>query len=450
MEIQFTLEETVNGLLTITVGEDDYLPAVNKQLKDLRRKAQIPGFRPGTAPMAMIQRQYGATAKYDAVNKVVDEQLSKYIADNHLRLLGQPMVSDKQTEQDLDNATTFTFYFDLALEPSFDITLDKSDTINYYSIIINDELIDKQVKMFAESASLLQDVDSYEEHDVLHGTLTELNEDGSVKDGGITQSEVLIMPDFVNDDDQKALFTGTTVGDTIVINPRKMYGDTELAAMLNIEKENIDQHTGDFHYTITSISRQLPAKGQELYDRTFGEGVCHSDEEFRQMITDGLTKQLKEDADYRFLDDLKAYAKTKIGELTFPDTLLKKFMRTTVKDDKEREAIDEEYPEMRDALEWQLIRNKLVTQLNVTVDANDVQAQAIVAAQAEFAQYGMRSAPKEYVDEYAKRLLNEEKSREQIVFLALNFKLAQAVKDNVNINNIDISLDDFNHLDTNA
>jgi len=448
MKVSFENPDKINALLTITVEEDDYKNDVEKTLKDYRKKANVPGFRPGQAPMGMIKRQFGASVKMDAINKIVGNEIQKYIADNKVQMLGEPLASEKQEPQDLEKAGPYTFMFDIAVAPEFDVELSDKDTIDYYSIDVDDELVNRQVEMFASRTGKYEDAETYAEGDMLKGDLRELDENGNTKEGGLTVEAAVLMPNYIKADDQKKLFDGAKAGDIITFNPRKAYpeSDTEISALLKIKKEEVAEHTGDFSYQITQIQRfQNHAVDQELFDQTFGEGVVKSEEEFRQKIGEGLKVQLGRDSDYKFLLDVRKYVEDKVGQLTYPDALLKRIMLQNNKD-KGQEFVDKNYEASLKELSWSLMRSKLSEKAGVKVNDHDVKNAARETARVQFAQYGMSNVPEEYVDNYANELLKKQETVQNFVDRAVDVKLTEAVKNVVKLNEKHISLDDFNKM----
>ena len=448
MKVSFENPDKINGLLTITVEEDDYKSEVEKTLKDYRKKANVPGFRPGQVPMGMIKRQFGSAVKMDAVNKIVGEQINKYIADNKINMLGQPLASEAQQPQDLEKEAPYTFIFDIAVAPEFDIELTAKDKIDYYDITVDDALINRQVEMFASRLGKNADVEEYADGDVVKGDLRELDEKGNTKENGLTVEAVMVMPEYIKAAAQKKLFKGAKVGDVITFNPRKAYKDrdAELASLLKVGKDKLAEHEGDFSYQITNIQRfENHPVDQELFDQTFGKGQVKDEKEFRAKIAEGLKKQLEVDSDYKFLQDVRKYAEEKVGQLTYPDALLKRVMKENNKE-KDQEFIDKNYEASIRELTWSLIRNKLSEKAQIKVNDDDVRNAARETARVQFAQYGMNNVPDEYVSNYADQLLKKQESVQQFVDRAVDLKLIEAIKKVVKLNKKSISLDDFNKM----
>lgn len=448
MKVSFENPDKINGLLTITVEEADYKNEVDQTLKDYRKKANVPGFRPGQVPMGMIKRQYGGAVKMDAINKIVGEQINKYITDNKINMLGQPLASEAQQPQDLEKEGPYTFIFDIAVAPEFEIELTSKDKIDYYDINVDDALIDRQVEMFASRLGKNVDVEEYADGDVIKGDLRELDKNGNTKEDGLTVEAAMVMPEYIKAAAQKKLFKGAKVGDIITFNPRKAYkdSDAEMAALLKIEKDKLAEHEGDFSYQITNIQRfENHAIDQELFDQTFGKDQVKDEKAFRAKIAEGLKGQLEMDSDYKFLQDVRKYAEEKVGQLTYPDALLKRMMKENNKE-KDQEFIDKNYDASIKELTWSLIRNRLSEKAQVKVNDEDVRNAARETARVQFAQYGMNNVPDEYVNNYADELLKKQESVQQFVDRAIDLKLIEAFKKTVKLNKKSISLDDFNKM----
>lgn len=448
MKISFENPDKVNGLMTIAVEEADYKENVEKTLKDYRKKANMPGFRPGQAPMGLIKRQYGAAARMDEINKLVGKEIYKYVQDNNIQMLGEPLPSEKQEPQDLENGTEFTFYFDIAVAPEMKVSLTGRDKVDYYNIIVDDKLVDQQVDMFASRAGSYEKARTYKDNDMLKGDLRELDEAGNTKEGGITVEAAVLMPTYIKVDDQKKLFDGAKLGDIITFNPHKAYpdNDTEVSSLLKIERDTVKDMTSDFSFQITEIQRFAKhAVDQELFDQTFGEGVVKDEKEFREKIAEGLKRQLATDSDFKFIQDVRAHCEKKVGELTYPDALLKRIMLSNNKD-KGEDYVEKNYAQSIKELTWHLIKEQLVKAQNIKIEDADVKEAAKEAARAQFAQYGMNNVPEDYIENYANEVLKKGDSNDALVDRAIDRKLTAVLKTVVKLNEKEVSLEDFNKL----
>lgn len=449
MKVSFDCPDKINGLLTVTIEEDDFKNDVEKELKNYRKRANVPGFRPGMVPMGLIRRQYGNAVKMDVVNNKLSEEVNKYIQDNKINMLGMPLGSEKQTPVDLEKDAPYTFMFDIAVAPEFDIELSDKDAIDYYDITVDDKLVDQQVDGFASRFGAYQKAEEYKEGDVLKGDLRELDAEGNTKEGGVEVEGATVMPQYLKDDDQKKLFEGAKAGDIITFNPYKAYaGGAEVATLLKVEREKKDDYQGDFSYQITEVQHfEKHAVDQKLFDQVFGKDEVKDEKSFREKIAEGVKQQLATDEDFRFLQDLRKYAEEKVGQLTYPDALLKRVLKENNKD-KDDEFINKNYEASLKDLTWSLIKNKLAEKAEVKVNDDDVKNVAREIARAQFAQYGMQNVGEEYVNNYAEELLKQRDTVNQFAERAVDEKLVAAIKPVVKLNHKEISLEDFNKMVT--
>lgn len=446
MKISFENADKVNGQLTIVVEEADYNEKVEKTLKDYRKKANIPGFRPGQAPLSLIKKQVGEQVKMDELNKLVGETIYSYLKDNNIQFLGEPLPSAKQEAQDLAKPAPYTFVFDIAVAPEIDLELTDKDKLDYYEITVDDKLVDEQVDMFASRAGKYEQVEKYQAKDMLKGDMKELNADGSEKEGGIVKEGAVLMPEYIKVDDQKKLFKGLKRGQVVVFNPKKAFPESaiEVSSMLGIGKEEAANVDSDFAFHVLEITRYVKAPvNQELFDAIYGEGAVKDEADFRSKIAEGIANQLVSNSEYKLLQDLRAYCEKKVGKLVFPEEMLKRVMRTKVKDAKE---VDEKFDASLEELKWHLIKERLVKANDVKVNDDDVLDAARLQARIQFAQYGMSNLPDETVDNYAREMLKNRETLDGFVDRAVENKLVEALKKVVKLKKKKVSLDDFNKM----
>ena len=448
MKISFENPDKVNGLLTLTVEEADYKENVEKTLKDYRKKANVPGFRKGMVPMGMIKKQFGTTVKVDEINKLLGEEIYKYVKDNNIQMLGEPLPSDKQVPVDMEKEAPYTFMFDIAVAPEMNATLTGDDTIDHYTITVDDDVVNRQIDIFASRAGHYDKVEEYQANDMLKGDLRELDAEGNTKEGGITVEGAVLMPEYIKVEDQKKLFDGAKLGDIITFNPKKAYpdSDVEVSSLLKMKKEEVADLNSDFSFQITEISRYVKAEvNQELFDTVFGKDAVKDEMEFRGKIADGLKAQFEVDTDFKFIQDVRKYMEEKVGELTYPDALLKRIMLNNNKD-KGQEYVDKNYDQSIKELTWHLIKEQLVAANGIKIEDADVKETAKEAARAQFAQYGMTNIPEEYIDNYATDMLKKKEYIDSFVDRSIDRKLTEALKKVVKLNEKTATLDEFNKL----
>ena len=448
MKITFDCPDKINGQLTMTIEPADYQEQVEKTLKNYRKKAQVPGFRPRMVPMGMIKKQYGTAVKVEEINKLMGEKLYGYIQENKIEMLGEPLPSEKQVPQDFEKEGDLTFVFDIAVAPEFKVELTDKDKIDYYQIKVEDKLIDDQVQMYASQAGEFVKAETFSGNDTITGDMRELDADGNTKEGGIAAEGAMVMPAYIKDEDQKKLFDGCKAGDIITFNPKKAYpdNDAEVAALLKVQKDDVKDLTADFSYQITEIRHFQPADvDQKLFDRVFGEGTVTDEKAFREKIAETIAPQLQQNSDYKFMLDLRQYAENKVGELTFPEALLKRVMMQNNKD-KGADFVEKNFEGSIKELKWHLIKQQLVAANNVKVEEADLKAVAKEAIRAQFAQYGMSNVPDDVLENYAAEQLKKRENIDNFVDRAVETKLTEALKNVVKLNQKEVTLEDFNKL----
>ena len=446
MNVKFENVSKVQGLLTVSMEKADYQENVDKALKDAKKKVQMPGFRPGMVPMSLVQKMYGKSIKADEINKLLQEKVFGYIKDNKIDMLGEPLPNEeKEAGMSLDDDNQ-TFYFDIALAPQFNAEIGKDDAITYYEIKVTPEMVESQVKAYTQQNGHYEQVDSYQENDVIKGQLVELNADGSVKEGGIVVEGATLMPQYIKDADQKKLFGRAKKGDVITFNPAKAYEGNaiEISSLLNKKKEEVEGIDADFSLTIQDITRFVESElNQEVFDRVFGKDAVKDEAGFRAKVEESLAQSFVPDSDYKFLLDLRAYMMEKVGKLEYAEDLLKRIMKANKPDAEQDEAT---FQRSLEELTWHLIQEKLVEKYNIKVEDADVKAMAREATRAQFAQYGMMNIPDELLDNYSKDMLKKRETVDGLVNRAIETKLTAAVKGDVKLKNKKVTVDEFNKL----
>ena len=449
MNITFECADKVNGLMTITVEKADYEEKVNKTLKDYRKKAQVPGFRPGMVPMGLVKRQYGTAIKVDEVNRMLGEKLYDYIRENKIRMLGEPLPNqEKQQPQDFEKDETFTFVFDIAVAPEFKVELTAKDKIEFYNITVDDKLIDDQVQMYASQAGEFVEAKEWSGNDTLKGDLRQLDAAGNTLEGGITTEGGMIMPSYIKGEDEKKKFDGAKLGDIITFNPKKAYpdNDAEVAALLKVKKEDIADVDSDFSFQVTEIRHFQPAEvDQKLFDRVFGEGAVKDEKAFREKIAEQLKVQFVGSSDYKFMQDVRAHLEKKVGKLEFPEALLKRVMLQNNKD-KGADFVEQNFDGSIKELAWHLIKEQIVAAQEIKIEDEDVKRVAREAIRAQFAQYGMANVPDDVLDNYAEEQLKKRENIDNFVDRAVDLKLTEKLKTVVKLDEKTVTLDEFNKM----
>lgn len=445
MNVNFEKNGNVNGVITITLGEADYAEKVKKNLKRIGQSHPVKGFRPGHTPLSILEKLYGKQVLADVVNDEIGEQLTKYIHENKLNVLGEPIVTD-DTNFDLENGKEFTFKFNVGLAPEFDVDL-ASIEIPYYSIAVDEEMFEKQSKSMRMRFGSREDAEEVAPEALLKGSLVELNEDGSVKEGGINVESTYVSPRFFKSEDEKAKFAGKKLNEEVVFNPwNTCEGNLgELGGMLNLKREEADVKS-DFKMTITQISVDKEAElNQEFFDMAFGKDVVKSEEEYVAKVKEGIKASLVGDSNYRFTIDAQNAIVNHIGEIELPDEFLKKFF--VMKDEKNTaEKMEEEYPKMRPQLIWQLAKDKIAANGAIKVEEEDLLNIAKVLVTQQFSQYGIYNAPADAVERQAKEIVKNNDYRRDLANRAVDDKVFGYIRATAKIAEKEVSVNDFNAL----
>ena len=449
MNVSLQNIDKVSALLTVKLEKTDYQEQVDKSLKSLRQKAQLPGFRKGMVPASLIKKMYGKSVVAEEVNKLLSETVYKYIQDNKVNILGEPLPNeDKQQPIDFDTMEEFEFLFDIALAPEFKAEVSAADKVDYYDIDVTDEMVDNQVKAYTQRNGKYEKVDAYAENDMLKGMLAELDESGNTKEGGIQVEGAVMMPSYMKNDDQKAIFANAKVNDVLVFNPHTAWDGNaaELASLLKVDKEAAANVQSNFSFQVEEITRFVPGElNQDIFDQVFGKDVVKTEEEFRARVKETIAKQFVADSDYKFLIDLRKVMMEKVGKLEFPDALLKRVMRLN-NQDKDEKFVEDNYDKSIEELTWHLIKEQLVKANDIKVEENDIKNMAKESTRAQFAQYGMLNVPDELLENYSKEMLKRKESVEGLVNRVVETKLVAAVKPQVTLEHKAISAADFNKM----
>ena len=440
--MEFTLknQDATSAILSVNIQEADYSALVEKQLKNIHQKANFPGFRPGMVPMGLVKKQYGVAVKAEEINKLLQTKIFEYIRENKVDMLGEPLpIEEQQANINMADDKEFTFEFEIALAPKFEAVLDSNDKLAYYKIQPSEEMIDGQAKAYAQRCGEYKQVESCEDGDMLKGTLTESVENG------IVVREAVMMPLYMKNADQKALFAGAKVNDVVTFNPSVAFdnNEAELSSLLKVEKSEVAAHNGEFTFTVAEITRFVASEiNQEVFDAAFGKDAVKTEEEFRAKIAEQFEARFEVESDYKLLMDVRSYLMEKVGKLEFNESILRRIMDMSKAEGSE--VSEEEFQKSLTELAWHLIKEQLAKKFEVKIDDNDVLEVAKGATRDQFAQYGMANVPEDLLENYAKEMLKQDKTREALINRAVDVKLIQAIKGVVTLNEEKVSVEDFN------
>lgn len=448
MNVSLKNIDATKGIVKLEIVPADYAEKVEKSLRSFRQKANVPGFRKGMVPMGMVKKMYGKHVLVEEINKLVSENLYNYIRENKLNILGEPLPNEtEQKEINFDTQDEFEFCFDVAFAPEIKIALSKNDKVPYYQVVIDDEMVGKQIESYQANYGAYDEVEDVEEKDLIKGTVAEL-ENGAPKEGGIVVEDAVLMPMYIKDEAEKAKFIGAKKNAVVVFNPNKAYegAEAEISSFLKVDKSAVAGITGDFSFEIKEVTRHKSAEvNQELFDKVFGEGTVTNEEEFKNKIREAILEQFTPQSDFKFLTDTRDLLVEKAGELSFAEDLLKRWL-LVANEKNTKEKIDEEYPQIINDLKYHLIKEALVKENNLKVEDADIENFAKRVAKAQFAQYGMLSVPEDVLSNYAKDMLKNKQTLQNIIDRAVEEKLAEWLKGQVELDTKTMTVEEFNKL----
>ncbi|PID89603.1 MAG: trigger factor [Bacteroidia bacterium] len=442
--------DELNAVLTLKVEKTDYEERVNNVLKNHRRKASLPGFRPGKVPMGIIKKMMGKAVLSEEVNKIINENLLKYIKEEKIKYLGQPLPKREQQNIDFENEEDFVVQFDLGLSPKVDLVLDKNIQFPYYKIQNDEEMSEKIIEKYRSQFGGNKILEIADEDSYLKGDIEELDDEGNKKEEGIETEGTLISLSVFKDEDEKNKFIGANVNEVIAFDLKKaLPNPVELSQITGIEKEEIDKLSDKFQMTIREITKFEKAElNTELYDKIFGQGVVQTEEEFKTKISEKVEKELEITSEGKFSADVRKIFLEKIN-FELPNKFLKKWLIATNDSEKiNEEMLEKDYPKIQEEIRWQVIKDKIAEDHEITIEPTELERGAEEFARMKFKEFGMDfEIPEEYIKNYAKELLiNQENSAQKIYEIEVEKKILAKIKTLTSLEEKNVTLDEFKNI----
>ncbi len=433
--------DTLNAEIVISVTPEDYEPKVKEGIKKVQKQAAMPGFRQGKVPEGLIKKQYGTQIMVDEINKLLNESIYKFIEDNKLDILGNPLPK-QETPVDFENQKNFEFTYQIGLAPNFDVKLGKDLSFNYKTVKIDEELVDKYVKDVRRNYGKPVNPETASEKDVLFVDINELDETGAIKPGGVFKSTSIGIERLKNDS-AKSKLLGAKKEDKIVINANDLY-ETALdkSVSLGIDKDAAETFNANLQLTVKNIARLEDADlDQDLFDKIYGPGTVTTEAEFRDKIKHELGLMFNVDAD-RFLQ--QEIEKTLVDKynLSLPDDFLKRWLLAVNEKPITQEQLENEYPMYARSMQWKLIENKIIKNNNVVVNAEEAAEEAKAFIRSEYAKYG-QTPTEEDLAKITQSLLSKEKEAQKIYENIYTRKVLDLIKNNCSLNTKEVSYDEF-------
>lgn len=437
MNIKENRIDDLNLELTLQIEHSDYADAKKKKLADFRRKAEIKGFRKGMVPASLIEKMYGQNALVDSVNDVISATLGKYIEDNGIKVVGEPLPSEDQPSVEWKDGNSFEFKFDIASNPELGFELGKDDEIVYYTITATAEAKAEMKSNILKQYGSLEEGEQAKADDFI---IVDFEQEGMKVEGAYVALRSVA-------EDVRPAFVGVKAGDVLNVNVNEAFtNESDRASMLKLKKEELAELNPEFSMKVVNVKTFVDAPlTQETYDKVFGEGVVKSEEEFDAKIEERLKAEYTNEADYRFQTDARRYLVEKAGVKVAED-FLKRWIFVANEGKFTKEEIEKEWPMFIEDYRWQLVRDYLSAKLGVKVEEADIIAAAKSQAAYQLAMYGMNNLPEEQLEMFAKNILGQEKESRRIVENVENMKVLAAVREAVTLKKKKISVAKFREL----
>ena len=434
----------LNARLKVKVSPEDYQPKVSETLSKYRKTANIPGFRPGHAPMGMIQKQYGKSVLFDEVSKMVTDAINNYIYEEKLNLLGNPIpVEENGFNGDFSNPTDFEFIYEIGFPPSIEVAISNKDSFDFEKVDVNQELINKQAEDIRRRYGKLVSTDEVQEKDLILGRFVELNDDKSVKEGGIDHTSSISL-EFLDSDDVRKLFVGKKVGDSIELNPDDVSkGPKDKAAMLGVKEDALENVGSLFSYTINEVkAMELAELNSDLFLKLYTDATVTNEEEFVARIKSDLEKMFEQDSDKKLYRTIYDSLMEKVNA-DFPDDFLKRWIKQVNDKPVTDEQIEAEYEGYRNMLKWQLIEKTLFDKHNLVIDQTELVNFTKHLLRTNYANYGIFEVDEEELTQSAMKFLQDKKQTDSIISRLAEDKLINLFKTEATLKEKLVSYDEF-------
>ena len=439
MKITQEKKDELNALLKINLSSKDYQQKVNDVIKNYCKTANVPGFRKGKVPAGQIKKMYGKSILVEEVNKLLQDSIYKYITENKIEVLGNPLPLENNI--DWENSVDFEFKFEMGLAPDFKVNLDKKVKFNFYKIKADKKMIDHYSNDVAKRYGSMIHPDISEENDLILGDFVQLDNKKNILEGGISHTASVAL-DVIMDKKSKKSLIGVSKDSEVIIRINKNFSK-DVSHMLNINKEQADLLDSNFKFTVKNISRMNPSDlNQDLFDKVFGKGSVNNKKEFRSKIQDEIEKSFIVESDRKLKNDVVLHLINKLN-LKLPDEFLKKWLLQTNDKNLTSEQIEAEYTQYSKSLRWQLIENKIIKENNLEVTNEDVLNHTKDMIKQHFAQYGQKAPEENKLTETAGKVLENEDERKKVYNQLYDFKTLSLYKRKFKLNDKSVTYDEF-------
>lgn len=425
--------DALNAVITIDLAKEDFAANVEKVLKDYRKNANIPGFRKGQVPAALVKKQYGQAIMFDEVNKLLQESLSNYLNEEKLDILGNPLPIAKDIDWDAD---TLSFDFELGLAPEFTVDLDAAKTAAKYKIVADEEMVNEQVEYIQKQYGKLISKEKVEEGDDIRVKVSNQEE-------GIENETTINVADIRTKTNQKK-FIGKKVNDEVTVSTKGLFEDEhKLMDVLKVDHDKIHGLEVDVTFTIEEISTKEKAElNQEFFDKLFGEGKVTSEDELKTRIKEDAEKQFAQQADQKFMNDA-VEALVDNTKFDLPKEFLIKWLQTAGETELTVEQAEEEYTKSEKGLRYQLIEGKIITDNGLQITFDEIKDYTSGLIKDQMAQFGQLEPSEDDVTNIVSRVLSNQEEVKRISEQLMNDKMMKLFTEKVSGSEKEVTYKDF-------
>ena len=443
MKLTQSKAKDLMATITVELVAADYSEKVDKVLKDYRKTADVPGFRKGKTPMAIINKKYKTSVIVEEVNKLLQDELYKHISAEKVRVLGSPMPID-ETPIDWENTEDFTFQYEVGLAPEFDVKITAKDKLNYYKIKADAKLVDGYCTDIAKRYGKMSNPELSVEGDLIFCAISQLDVDGNVMSNGIS-NEATVAMEYIADAKIKKQFVGVKKDDVLKVNVMKAFTNhSDLGSMLNVSHDALHNLTSEeFQFTVKNINQLAPAElTTELFDKVYGEGKVKDVKEFKAKVQEEAEGQFVGESDRMLKNDIVTYFIEKL-KLQMPDDFLKRWLVQTSEQPITMEMLATEYDMYAKSLQWQLIENKILENYEVKVTQEDVLNQTKKLIGSQMKQYGQPEGDDAQLTDIATNILKNEEERKKIYDQIFDERTLVVYKENFKLTEKNVTYDEF-------
>ncbi len=438
----------LSGVLKIQINENDYSEKVNNAMRDLQKKAQMPGFRTGKVPMGIIKKLHGKDVLIEQVNKLTGEAVYEYIKEKELNILGNPLpVQDQNKSVDWENQKEFEFHFSIGFAPGIELTLSDKIKVEYYKIKIGNKLVNEQINNLQhQQGKIINPEKSGDDKDSLFGEFVQMDSEEKVAEEPLIKKSKINIED-IKDKKIRNDFLSRKVGDQIVFDINKAFESKDkISKVLDVDEEKLPEKAALFRFTVETISRIEPAELNDEFFKKVSPGKTIADEdELKKLVSEEISKRYQDEVDRYFRNEV-IETLLEMADIQLPEEFIKQWLIETNKEELTKEKVEAEFDQYADSLRWQLLESKITEDHNIKVTDNEVKDHLREYVKAQLSQYGQNNPEKEMVENFVNNIMEKEEEVKKVREKLFDDKLIKLFKNTLKLKEKEVTFDEFSNL----